>query len=53
MYIEIYSGLLYGQYLPIVVMSIVTFTLIEAAGAAEEYVQLSDCDEIDKTTGKN
>ena len=41
---------MYGQYVPIVVMSVVTFTLIEAAGAAEEYVQLSNCDEIDKTT---
>jgi hypothetical protein len=29
-----------------------SFTLLEAAGAYEEYVQLSDCDEIDKTTGK-
>ncbi len=44
--------MLYGQYLPIVVMSVVTFTLIEAAGAAEDYIQLSSCDEIDKTTAK-
>ena len=33
-------------------MAVVTFVLIEAAGAAEDYSQLSSCDEIDKTTAK-
>jgi hypothetical protein len=33
---------LYGNYLPIVILVIVTFTVIEAAGAAEEYPHLKE-----------
>jgi hypothetical protein len=36
------QGLLYGNYLPIVILVIVTFTVIEAAGAAEEYPHLKE-----------
>jgi len=46
------TGLLYGQFVPIVVMVVSTFTLIEAAGASEEYPPLKDCDEVDRTTAK-
>ena len=46
------TGLLYGQYIPIVVIVVTTFTLIEAAGASEDYPALKACDEVDKMTAK-
>ena len=46
------TGLLYGQYVPIVVMVVTSFTLIEAAGASEDYPPLKGTDEVDKMTAK-
>ena len=36
----------YGQYIPIIVLVVTTFTIIEAAGAADEYPALPDTDEV-------
>ena len=46
------TGLLYGQYIPIVMMVVVSFTLIEAAGASDDFPALKDADEVDRTTAK-
>ena len=36
----------YGQYIPIIVLVVTTFTIIEAAGAADEYPALPETDEV-------
>jgi len=46
------TGLVYGQYIPIVVIVVTSFTLIEAAGASEDYPALKETDEVDKMTAK-
>ena len=46
------TGLVYGQYIPIVVIVVTSFTLIEAAGASEDYPSLKETDEVDKMTAK-
>ena len=44
------SGLMYGQYVPIILLVVATFTLIEAAGAADEYPALKGTSKVEKTT---
>jgi len=46
------TGLMYGQYIPIIVLVVTTFTIIEAAGAADEYPALPETDEVDKVTAQ-
>ena len=36
----------YGQYIPIIVLVVTSFTIIEAAGAADEYPALPETDEV-------
>ena len=45
-----YAGLMYGQYVPIILLVVATFTLIEAAGAADEYPALKGTSRVEKTT---
>ena len=40
------SGLMYGQYMPIIMLTVATFTLIEAAGAADEYPALKGTSKV-------
>jgi len=51
-WLEMDSGLMYGQYVPIVCLVVTTFTLIEAAGASDDYPTLEGTDEMDKTTAQ-
>ena len=37
---------MYGQYMPIIVLVVSTFTLIEAAGAADEYPALKGTNKV-------
>ena len=39
-------GLMYGQYIPILLLVVATFTLIEAAGAADEYPALKGTNKV-------
>ena len=39
-------GLMYGQYMPIIMLTVATFTLIEAAGAADEYPALKGTSKV-------
>ena len=41
---------MYGQYIPIISMVVATFTLIEAAGASDDYPTLSGRSEVDRAT---
>ena len=36
----------YGQYMPIIMLVVATFTLIEAAGAADEYPALKGSSKV-------
>ena len=44
------SGLMYGQYMPIIMLTVATFTLIEAAGAADEYPALKGTSKVKLST---
>ena len=46
------TALIYGQYIPIVFMTIVTFAIVEAAGDADGYSKLDNVDEAQRTTAK-
>ena len=37
---------MYGQYMPIIMLTVATFTLIEAAGAADEYPALKGTSKV-------
>ena len=47
-WLQMDQGLMYGQYVPIVVLVVSTFTLVEAAGAADEYPELSGASKVNK-----
>ena len=48
------SGLMYGQYVPIITLVVSTFTLIEAAGASDDYPTLKGTNKVNQTqTWKN
>ena len=47
-WLQMDQGLMYGQYVPIVVLVVSTFTLVEAAGAADEYPELSGASKVIK-----
>ena len=40
----------YGQYMPIIMLVVATFTLIEAAGAADEYPALKGSSKVSQLT---
>ena len=42
---------MYGQYMPIIMLTVATFTLIEAAGAADEYPALKGTSKVNTGTG--
>ena len=44
------TPLIYGQYIPIVFMTIVTFAIVEAAGDADGYTKLDGVNEEQRTT---
>ena len=46
------TPLIYGQYIPIVFMTIVTFAIIEAAGDVDGYTKLENINEEQRTTAK-
>ena len=39
-------GLMYGQYVPIITLVVCTFTLIEAAGASDDYPTLKGTNQV-------
>jgi len=49
-WLQMDKGLMYGQYMPIIMLVVATFTLIEAAGAADEYPALKGSSKVEKTT---
>lgn len=49
-WLQMDESLMYGQYIPIIAMVVATFTLIEAAGASDDYPSLKGRSEIDRTT---
>jgi len=49
-WLQMDKGLMYGQYVPIILLVVATFTLIEAAGAADEYPALKGTSRVEKTT---
>jgi len=51
-WLQIDKGLMYGQYVPIITLVVSTFTLIEAAGASDDYPTLKGTNKIDKTTAQ-
>ena len=46
------TPLIYGQYIPIVFITIATFAIIEAAGDIDGYTKLDDVNEEQRTTAK-
>ncbi len=46
------TGLMYGQYVPIALMTIVALAIIEAAGDAADYEKLDEVDEKQRTSAK-
>ena len=46
------TPLIYGQYIPIVFITIVTFAIIEAAGDVDGYTKLDNIKEEQRTTAK-
>ena len=46
------TSLIYGQYIPIVFITIVTFAVIEAAGDVDGYTKLDNVKEEQRTTAK-
>jgi len=51
-WLQMDKGLMYGQYVPIITLVVSTFTLIEAAGASDDYPALKGTNKIDKTTAQ-
>lgn len=51
-WLQMDKGIMYGQYAPIIVLVVTSFTIIEAAGAADEYPELPDTDKVDKVTAQ-
>ena len=49
-WLQMDKGLMYGQYIPILILVVTTFTLIEAAGAADDYPALKGTNKAEKTT---
>ena len=46
------TPLIYGQYVPIVSMTIATFAILEAAGDTDGYTKLENVDEAQRITAK-
>jgi len=51
-WLQMDKGLMYGQYVPIITLVVSTFTLIEAAGASDDYPSLKGTSKVDKTTAQ-
>ena len=51
-WLQLDTGLMYGQFLPIGLMTIITLAIIEAAGTASYYEKLEKVDEEQRKTAK-
>lgn len=51
-WLQMDKGLMYGQYVPIITLVVSTFTLIEAAGASDDYPTLKGTNKVAKTTAQ-
>lgn len=51
-WLQMDTSLIYGQYVPIAFMTIVTLAIVEAAGAASDYQKLDDVDDRQRTSAK-
>jgi len=51
-WLQMDKGLMYGQYVPIITLVVCTFTLIEAAGASDDYPTLKGTNPVDKMTAQ-
>lgn len=51
-WLQMDTNLMYGQYIPIIILVVLTFAIIESAGSSDKYTQLNDVDKRQRRTAK-
>ncbi|TRY77046.1 hypothetical protein TCAL_03852 [Tigriopus californicus] len=51
-WLQMDTNLMYGQYIPIIILVVLTFAIVESAGSSDKYTQLDDVDKRQRKTAK-